>query len=268
MSESDLDIRSLLAIAEAIVDESEVIFADGLGADPARLKQAGDFATEVDIEIEAQLKERLTELTGIPVFGEESGGDADADTLWVVDPIDGTANYAAGNPMCAILVSLLHAGQPRLAITSMPLLGRRLCAYEGSPLYVNGRAQPSLKESGDMVAQVGFSSVGAQHDSNFPGMLRRGLLAELAETFLRPRITGSVGVDLGFTAQGIFGGAVSFSPHVWDNAAGVLLLRSAGAVVTDIKGRPWRPSCTGVVAGNPRAHRTIMRTMDALMSSR
>ena len=149
----------------------------------------------------------------------------------------------------------------------MPLLHRRVTAFEGSPVMVNGRAMKPLSEVDQLVAQVGFSSVASQQRSQFPSLLRQGLLSELAETYLRPRITGSVGVDLAFAAQGIFGGAVSFSPHVWDNAAGVMLVKAAGGVVTDTEGNDWTPESIGVVAGTSRAHEAIMSTMDAILNS-
>ncbi len=261
------DARELLAIAEAIVDDAETMFLSGVGAEASQFKQPGDFTTEVDLDIEAHLRQMLTQMTGIPVYGEESGGDLDQEAVWVVDPIDGTANYAAGNPMCAILVSLLVEEEPVVAITSLPLLRRRLTAFRGSPLHVNGRPMPCLTESPRHVAQVGFSSVASPFGSEFSSMLRQGLLSELSETFLRPRITGSVGVDLAFAAQGIFGGAVSFSPHVWDNAAGVMLVRAAGGIATDIDGNEWTPGSVGVVAGTAAAHREIMSTMERILHS-
>ena len=164
----------MLAIAEATVDSVSPAFIDGLGARPARFKGEGDFATEVDLAIESELRQSLTQLTGIPVFGEETGAAAPGATydrgaaeyaaasesaarsphfleqqegadaarikaltsgpVWVVDPIDGTANYAAGNPLCGVLVALLMEGKPVAAVADFPLLGRRVAAAEGTPL--------------------------------------------------------------------------------------------------------------------------------------
>ena len=78
---------------------------------------------------------------------------------------------------------------------------------------------------------------------------------------LRPRISGSVGVDLAFVAQGIYQAAVSFSPYVWDNAAGVLFARCAGARVSDLEGRPWQIDAAGAVAGTPTAHATALEVL-------
>ena len=113
------DARELYRIALTILTDIERMFIDGLGADPTHMKAAGQFATDVDLAIEQYLRRRLIHETGIPVLGEEYGGDCGKLT-WVVDPIDGTANFAAGNPMSCILISLLVDGMPVLAITSRP----------------------------------------------------------------------------------------------------------------------------------------------------
>nr|WP_156232759.1 inositol monophosphatase family protein [Corynebacterium occultum] len=256
----------MLRIAESAVSAAERSFIHGLGADPHQIKERGDFATKVDLEIEEKLRSSLSDQTGIPVYGEESGGDLNRDRVWIVDPIDGTANYAAGNPLCAILLSLLVEGQPMVAVTSIPMLGRRLSAHVSSPLYLNGRALKPLRDPDKMIAQIGFSSVASPLNSRYSSQVRQGLLADLAETYLRPRITGSVGVDLAFTAQGIFGGALSLSPNVWDNAAGVLLIRAAGGVVTGTEGEPWTMNSEGVIAGNAEAHKAIMGTMNKILN--
>jgi len=81
---------------------------------------------------------------------------------------------------------------------------------------------------------------------------------ELRETGLRPRMTGSVGLDNAFVAQGVFDGAINFSPHPWDNAAGALQIQAAGGVVTDPDGNPWTAQSRGMVAGTPQVHATIV----------
>lgn len=250
----------LLAVAEAAVAEAEDVFLERFGAPPYVDKGQSDFATEADLAIERLLRDRLTAATGIPVLGEENGGVA-AGLTWVVDPIDGTANYAVRNPMSAVLVALLAEAEPVVAVTSIPVVGYRLATYAGGPITLNGQPFRPEAHPDEVLAQVGFSSVASQSGSEFSSAFRQRLLAELAKTFLRPRITGSVGVDLAFTTMGVFGGSVSLSPYSWDNAAGVLLARNAHRVVTDSKGNPWTPESVGVIAGAPASHDAILTTM-------
>lgn len=84
------------------------------------------------------------------------------------------------------------------------------------------------------------------------------MLNEIGRSYPRMRVTGSVGIDLAFTAAGIFGGTVTFSPNLWDNCAGILMVREAGGVATDFAGNPWRPGVSGLVAGEPEVHATLL----------
>lgn len=255
------EMREYQRIAEDAADEARRMFVEGLGSAPALYKGSGDFATEVDLSIEALLREQLSLSTGIPVLGEEKGGVLRDDASWVVDPIDGTANFASGNPSCAILISLVVDNQPVVAVTDIPLLDMRLTARKGSQVSLNGRQLPQLTDTPIVSNQVGVGAVGSDDTSRIPPDSRLKLIKTLEYTNMRPRISGSVGIDLAFVAQGIYEAAVSFSPHPWDNAAGVLLARCAGAVVTDIEGEEWSLDSVGVIAGSAEAHETVLRTI-------
>lgn len=291
MTES-LDTRALLAIAEAAVDEAEATFTAAVGADPEVIKSPGDFATEADLKVERQLRNLLSQYTGFPVHGEEYGtvmpgelpgdapeynpGDKSADaldgprrrrrelidekpeTFWVVDPIDGTANYAVGNPFCCILVSLIHQGETLLSVTEMPLLGRRITAHKGHGLFVDGNPARPMPPSDAGVTQISFGSILSQRRGNLPISYRQDMLNEIGKSYPRMRVTGSVGIDLAFTAAGVFGGTVTFSPNLWDNAAGILAVEANGGVATDFAGNPWRPGVSGLVAGEPDVHATLL----------
>lgn len=99
-------LRDLLATAAGVLDSASAQFVAGHRADSAVEKKGNDFATEVDLAIERRVVAELTRLTGIGVHGEEFGGESlDAELVWVLDPIDGTFNYAAGHrwPRCCSL---------------------------------------------------------------------------------------------------------------------------------------------------------------------
>lgn len=248
--------RELVAIAEAAVDDVEQMFSAGIGAAPTHYKSGGDFATDVDLAIEAKLRTNLTQMTGIPVLGEERGGGPRSldETVWVVDPVDGTANYSAGNPMCGVLVALLHQARPVVAVASFPLLHQRLVAADGMDIRaLRGPLRPRRAAQGaehHSSKQIGLSS-----------HLKIDVVNELREIGLRPRMTGSVGVDNAFVAQGVFDGAVNFSEFPWDNATGALLVKAAGGVVTDPEGNEWSAHSRGLVCGTPEVHAAIMDTI-------
>lgn len=258
------ELSTYLAVAEEAADIARQQFVEGIGAAPALHKGCNDFATEVDLQIETSLREHLTASTDFPVLGEEKGGQKLGDVLWVVDPIDGTANFSSGNPNCAVLISLVVDGQPVATVTDVPMLNMRLTGTDGSCVTLNGRQLPRITDVDPASNQVGVGAVGTDDSSRVPPDSRLRLIKALEYSNMRPRISGSVGLDLAFVAQGIYEAAVSFSPFPWDNASGVLLARCAGAVVTDVDGEPWQLGSLGVIAGSPAVHESVLRTMKSI----
>ncbi|WKD59031.1 inositol monophosphatase family protein [Corynebacterium caspium] len=242
----------LTAIAKPLA-VAETMFISGLGAKPVHPKGPQDFATDIDLEIEAFLRTELCEKTGYPVLGEEFGGICyQEDFSWMVDPVDGTTNFSTGSPLCAILIALLYKSQPIGAIISMPFLEKRLSAGYGQGLYINGKPAARRRKWDSRNGQIAFSSL-------VPGQL----LENFENLGLRPRITGSVGVSLAFATTGIVDAAISFSPHPWDNAAGALAAREAGLQVTTAGGQPWNVNSPNLVVAAPEIHDLVIAELIA-----
>ncbi len=259
-----MDVHTLVAQASAILDDAVEPFLAGHRADSAVRKKGNDFATDVDLAIERQVVAALVEATGIGVHGEEFGGSAvDSPWVWVLDPVDGTFNYAAGSPMAGILLGLLRHGEPVAGLTWLPFMDQRYTAVAGGPLHKNGVPQPPLTSIDLADALVGAGSFSADARGRFPGRYRIALLENLSRVSSRLRMHGSTGLDLAFVADGILGAAVSFGGHVWDHAAGVALVHAAGGVVTDLAGEPWTPASDSAVAAGPAAHAEILEILRA-----
>jgi myo-inositol-1(or 4)-monophosphatase len=253
------DLDALVAEATVILDEAAKPFVEGHRAESAVQKKGNDFATEVDLAIERQVVEALTAKTGIEVHGEEFGGaDVDSPLVWVLDPIDGTFNYAAGSPMAAILLALVQDGEPVAGLTWVPFTGERFTAVVGKPLRSSGVEQPPLKpaELADSVVGVGTFNVDSR--GRVPGRYRLAVVENLSRKCSRMRMHGATGIDLAYTAAGILGGAISFSGKVWDHAAGVALVRAAGGIVTDLAGNDWTVTSPSAVVGLPGVHGEIL----------
>ncbi|OBH04074.1 MULTISPECIES: inositol monophosphatase [unclassified Mycobacterium] len=260
-----MDLNALVSVASKILDAAVPRFLDGHRADSAVAKKGNDFATEIDLAIERQVVTALQATTGIGVHGEEFGGtDVDSPWVWVLDPVDGTFNYAAGSPMAAILLALLHDGDPVAGLTWLPFIDERYTAVAGGPLVKNGAPQPQLEttELGESLLAVGTFS--ADSRGRFPGRYRIALLENLSRVSSRLRMHGSTGIDLVYVADGIVGAAISFGGHVWDHAAGVAQVRSAGGIVTDLAGKPWTPASDSVLAAAPGAHGEILDILSAV----
>jgi len=259
-----MDLDALLAEASAILDTAVPRFVDGHRAHSAVAKKGDDFATEVDLAIERQVVDALVDATGIGVHGEEFGGtDVDSPWVWVLDPVDGTFNYAAGSPMAAILLSLLHDGEPVAGLTWLPFLDERYTALAGGPLMKNGVPQPSLAPAKLGDSLVGVGTFNADSRGRFPGRYRLAVLENLSRVSSRLRMHGSTGIDLAYVADGILGGAVSFGGHVWDYAAGVVLVQAAGGIVTTLSDEPWTPAVRSALAAAPGVHGEILEILRA-----
>jgi myo-inositol-1(or 4)-monophosphatase len=263
LDESDLD--ALVAAASAILDEAAKPFIAGHRAESAVRKKGNDFATEVDLAIERQVVAALESATGIGVHGEEFGGaPIDSHLVWVLDPIDGTFNYAAGLPTAAILLGLLRDGEPAAGLTWLPFTDQRYTAAMGGPLYVNGVEQPPLKDAKLSESVVGIGTFNIDSRGEFPGRYRLAALERLSRKCSRTRMHGATGVDMAYAAGGVLGGAISFGHHIWDHAAGVALVRAAGGIVTDLAGQQWTPASRSALAGVPTVHAEILELVSSV----
>jgi len=258
----DVHVASVVEKASAILDAAAEPFIAGHRADSAVSKRGDDFATKVDLEIERQVVDALVETTGIPVHGEEFGGaELDSPWVWVLDPIDGTFNYAAGSPMAAILLGLLHDGDPVAGLTWLPFTGERYIAVSGGPLMKNGVPQEPLATADLTDSVIGVGTFNADSRGRFPGRYRLAVIEELSRVSSRMRMHGATGIDLAYVADGILGGAISFGDHVWDHAAGVALVRAAGGIVTNLAGETWSPDSRSALAAAPGVHAQILEIL-------
>jgi myo-inositol-1(or 4)-monophosphatase len=255
-------VSSLVEKASTILDAAVPRFLEGHRAVSAVSKKGNDFATEIDLAIEREVVSALVATTGIGVHGEEFGGtDVDSPWVWVLDPVDGTFNYAAGSPMAAILLALLHEGDPVAGLTWLPFIDERYTAVAGGPLIKNGEPQPSLDTTELVDSLVAVGTFSADSRGRFPGRYRLAVLESLSRVSSRLRMHGSTGIDLVYVADGILGAAISFGGYVWDHAAGVAQVRSAGGIVTDLAGKPWTPASRSVVAAAPGAHDEVLEIL-------
>jgi myo-inositol-1(or 4)-monophosphatase len=247
------DLEQLSAEAARVLTEAESEFRDGLGADEAVAKGPNDYATAVDLALERRISAALAERTGLPVHGEEyGGGELAVGTTWVLDPVDGTANYSHRIPLTAINLALLVDGVPKAGLTWLPLLGERYLAVAGGPVRRNEVALPPLRPEGLGQTVVAFGHVGFGNGP-YPAGYRLALLREVSRSALRVRMIGASALEFAWVAAGLFSAAISFGNKAWDTAPGACLVRAAGGVVTDLAGAPHELTSPSMVAARPGA---------------
>ena len=219
-----------------------------------------DFATAVDFQVENAVKAALREVAPeIPFLGEEYGGEAiDGRAVWVLDPIDGTVNFARGSPLCGISLALVEERRPRFAVLDFPFLGERYLAVEGVGAYLNGRPVRCASVDAMGEAVVGLSDFSVGRDSPTENPAHLALLAALSRRALRVRLHGSEALDLAWTAAGRLGATIMLSNLPWDVSGGVLLVREAGGAVFDLDGTPHAPASRCTVASAPGLREALL----------
>jgi myo-inositol-1(or 4)-monophosphatase len=233
----DSSSARLLLAAEHAVDVGARILRQGRSHIGALIgKGDRDFATDVDLRIESEIRASLMQdAPQIPFLGEEENGEErpGAQARWVLDPIDGTINFARDSPLCSISLSLVIAGQPVLGIVDAPFLGERFIARQGDGGYLNGTRISVAEVAGLREAIVGVADFRVGVGSEEENRVHLAALACLARESLRVRMLGSAALDLAWLAAGRLNATLMLSNLPWDVTAGLLLVREAGGVVFD-----------------------------------
>lgn len=204
-----------------------------------------DLVTEIDKKSEHAIVEFLQK--NYPTHGilaEESGlTQQNSEYLWIVDPLDGTTNYAQGLPIFAISIALQHHGETVLGVVYAPVLGQMFTAVKGDGAYLNGQKlhvaeKTTLIES---VLATGFPYDIAEHPHN-----NVQYFAELVVKARAVRRMGAAAYDLACVAAGKFDGYWELKLSPWDAAAGILLVQEAGGQVIHFR----NDRGISIIAGN------------------
>ena len=252
----------LLLAAEHAVDIGARILCQGRSHIGALIAKGDrDFATEVDLHVESAIRTSLAKAApGIPFLGEEEGGEEEpGEVRWVLDPIDGTINFARDSPLCTISLSLVAAGQPVLGIVDAPLLGERFIAQQGAGAYLNGTLISVAEVGALREAMVGVADFKVGVGSGEENRVHLAVLARLARESLRVRMLGSAALDLAWLAAGRLNVTLMLSNLPWDVTAGLLLVREAGGLVYDYDGSPHDAESRYTIASVPSVVERVRR---------
>ncbi len=254
---SSLDLAQLLEVAErAARIGGDIVTAGFGGADNnIRSKAPGDWVSDVDTASENAVREALAaECPDIAFFGEESGGER-ASLGWLVDPLDGTANFLHGLPAVGVSIGLVRDGRPIVGVVHAPLLGDTYCASLGGGAWRNGEPlSVSTRAPHEAIPATGFPFRHKEWIDGYLAVYREayGIVEDL-------RRVGAASLDLAWSAAGVFDGFFELGLGPWDVAAGALLVREAGGVVTDWVGDPDEWLVSGnILAGPPAVHEALL----------
>ncbi len=259
MSES----QALLELAVRLAREAGAIQRERYETNIAiRTKSASiDLVTEVDEACEALIVQTLLkERPHDAILAEEGGGsDRDgAEWRWIIDPLDGTTNYAHGYPRFCVSIGIERNDERELGVIYDPLLDELYTAVRGEGAFLNGRR---LRVSGELDFGAALLATGFAYD------IRKSLEDNLNHFALvikqarAVRRDGSAALDLCYVAAGRFDGFWEMKLHPWDVAAGLLIVEEAGGAISDMRGGPALRSGRETVASNGHIHARLIELL-------
>jgi myo-inositol-1(or 4)-monophosphatase len=229
-------------------------------------KSAKDVVTEVDHLSEALIIEAIRAAhPGDGIVAEESGEHiaaaghaptAGVGRAWVIDPLDGTINYANGIPFFCVSIALIEAGRPAVGVIHDPIRGETFAGSDDGPATVDGRVVATSVKSNlsDFVVSMALSG---------PGLVTRA--RAIRKAIRVSRSMGSAALALAYVGNGRFDAFVQQGGlSSWDIAAAGLIAERAGATVTNLAGGPWfdvsrKPRSIGVLAAPSAHHAELLR---------
>jgi myo-inositol-1(or 4)-monophosphatase len=226
-----------------------------------RTKNPADFVSEVDIAAEAAVLAVVRrEIPTAGILAEESGSTLSAEereqgAVFVIDPLDGTTNFLHGYPEYAVSVGVVVDGVPTAGVVIDVALGETFTAVTGGGAFANGspiHVSP-IDDPRRALIGTGFPFSRIEEVEPYARQLVRVMKGAAGV-----RRAGAAALDLASVAAGRFEAFWETILSPWDIAAGIVLVREAGGVVTDLEGVPCRVVKTGIVAGNAPIHAWLM----------
>jgi len=225
-------------------------------------KGRNDFVSEVDRAAEQDIIDTVRRAYPEHAFlAEESGRTGESDTVWIIDPLDGTTNFLHGFPVFGVSIAVQEKGRLSHGVIYDPLRQELFTATRGAGAQLDGRRirvsdQRTLERS---LVGTGFPFLGKTDDlERYMPMLRT-----VIESTAGVRRPGAACLDLAYVAAGRLDGFWELGLKPWDMAAGALMIVEAGGLVADFDGREEFLQTGEIIAGTPRVFEALRRALPA-----
>ncbi len=258
--ELDKTLKKVEKIIRKVGDYSLRFFSK-----PRKITSKGprDIVTDVDVKCEKMIRDYLEKhFKNYGFCGEESSGDyADKDFYWVVDPIDGTTNFAHGFEAYCVSIALTYKGIPILGMIYSPVKKSLYKAHIKSKAYKNNKVinVSKIKKLEQSLIILGFYY---NFDENLDERMRefQNVLLEVQSI----RRDGSAALNLCYVAEGVCDAFYETSLHAWDVAAGIIIANRAGAIITKKDGSSYYDifSRDTIVVSNPLLHKDMCKLLN------
>ena len=230
-------------------------------------KSANDFVTEVDFAAEKEILYHLTK--AYPDHGflaEESGasGNPESEYRWIIDPLDGTTNFIRGIPHFAVSIACEYRGKTEHAVVLDPVRREEFVASRGRGAQLNGRrirvSKLTSLEGALLGTGIPFKERQGEHLTEYTQSLHN-----LAGQCAGIRRAGAAALDLAYVAAGRLDAFWEIGLAEWDIAAGDLLVREAGGLVSDFNGNAGYMASGNIVCGSPKCFKAVLQVTRPLL---
>lgn len=220
--------------------------------------------TEYDLKSERYIISRIKKkFPDHAILAEESGGVGrkiaeQSEFLWVIDPLDGTVNFAHGFPVYCVSIALMQKGKAVVGVVFDPERNELFRAGLKSGAFLNDRR---IRVSDESRLQRALLATGFAYDVGTARKNNLGLFARMIKKAQAVRRAGSAAIDLCWLAAGRIDGFWEFSLYPWDTAAAALIVCEAGGKVTRLDGRPYSIFDPDILADNSRLHGQLKKSL-------
>jgi len=226
-------------------------------------KHRNDYVTEVDKAAEREIIQTLRKsYPDHKIIAEESGiAEGNEDFVWIIDPLDGTTNYIHGVPHFAVSIAFQYKGKIEHGLVYDPIRNELFAASRGEGARLNDRR---IRVSQNSKIEQSLVGTGFPYkDPEFIPLYLKMFQALLPEVS-GIRRAGSAALDLAYVAAGRFDGFWELGLKPWDMAAGALLIKEAGGLVSDVTGEENFLKTGNIIAGNPRIFKALLQIIRPL----
>ena len=224
-----------------------------------------NLVTEADIISEEMITSKINhQFPDHDILAEEfTHTSKGSDFRWIIDPLDGTTNFAHGYPVFCVSIALQKLDEIIIGIIYNPMLEEMFEAEKGKGAFLNGR---KIQVSNTMRISEGLVATGFPYDIREDAQNNLNYFNEMIMNARAIRRAGSAALDLSYVAAGRFDGFWELKLNPWDTAAGWLIIEEAGGVVTDIKGDGYYLESPVILASNGRIHKEMMDVLNSASS--
>ena len=229
-------------------------------------KDAHNIVTKTDIESESIIISTIQEkFPNHSIFSEEKGAiENSSDYLWIIDPLDGTTNFSRKLPYFCVSIGFSYKNELLMGVIYQPITDELFTALKSKGAFLNGRIIRIHKSAQIERAVIAHSRGATSQEKTQSGHI----VNALSKTTHTLRMLGSAALNLCQTASGTFDAVVANGLVSYDIAAGLVIAKEAGAIITDFKGKPWNLTLgrSDILVSNRTLHKQLIHILKPISS--